>query len=613
MKRILTIAAIALALSVSATAKAATVAELQAMIAQLTAQIAALSSGSTAQTSGYAFNTNLTVGSTGADVVALQDALASKGFLSIPAGTSKGYFGQLTKTSVAAYQASVGLPATGFVGALTRAKLNASGSVVVTPTPGTNPSTPVVGLDNTDGSITASLSSFVGTGTTIKKGETKDLIAIKLQATAGKVAVSRFDVRFNVRPWLYYSKVTLKDSDGNVIATKNISSAADATEITVGSDYLVRFENVNSVVTPNIDKILVVSGTVLTTTDKLTQDVSVTVSVPANSIRTTNGQGFTDSLGDSTFTRTITLSSTGSVADINVRISPNTPVQRIVTTSTSGQTNDVVLGVFDFKSKNNSATLNTLKFALKNGNSVGFSQMYKNVRLFDGSTVYNVDSVASTSVFSNLTIKLAEDEWKTLTLKADVADQDDFTNGTIASSSIVVNTTNIVGIDSNYTTVTANGANTVSSNDTTFLQNGGSVTNTSASYIIIDNGSSASIAASVKMGFTFNNTGSNDLYISKTAGIAFATSSTIATAASSTLTLIQTTPATVAGDTSTVYVIPSGTSRTFDVNGTISNKNGTQGLQEFKVTKVYFADDTTNTQEFNVNFGLEGLRVTPTI
>lgn len=611
MKRILTIAAIALLLSVGASdAKAATIAELQAMIASLTQQLAALSGGST-MSSGYAFNTNLTVGSTGADVVALQDWLASKGFLSIPAGTSKGYFGQLTKSSVASYQASVGLPSTGFVGALTRAKLNASGSVV-TPTPGT-PNTPVVGLDNTDGSITASLSSYVGTGTTLKKGETKDLIAIKLQATAGKVSVSRFDVRFNVRPWLYYSKVTLKDTDGNVIATKNISSAADATEITVGSDYLVRFENVNAVVTPNIDKVLVVSGTVLTTTDKLTSDVSVTVSVPANSIRTTNGQGYTDSLGDSTFTRTVTLSSTGSVADINVRISPNTPVQRIVTTSTSGQTNDVVLGVFDFKSKNNSSTLNTLKFALKNNNSNGFPVIYKNLRLYDGSTVYNVDSVATTSTFSNLTINLPEDEWKSLTLKADVADQDDFTNGTIASTSITVNTTNIVGIDSNYTTVTANGANTVASNDATFLQNGGSVTNTSASYSIINNGSSASVAASVKVGFTFNNTGSNDLYISKTAGLALATTSTIATAASSTLTLIQTTPSTVAGDTSTVYVIPSGTSRTFAIDGAINNKNGTQGLQEFKVTKVYFADDTTNVQEFNVNFGLENLRVTPTI
>jgi peptidoglycan hydrolase-like protein with peptidoglycan-binding domain len=611
MKRILTIAAIALLLSVGASdAKAATIAELQAMIASLTQQLAALSGGST-MSSGYAFNTNLTVGSTGADVVALQDWLASKGFLSIPAGTSKGYFGQLTKSSVASYQASVGLPSTGFVGALTRAKLNASGSVVVTPTPGT-PTTPVVGLDNTDGSITASLSSYVGTGTTIKKGETKDMIAVKLQATAGKVAISRFDVRFDQRPWLYYSKITLKDTDGNVIATKNISSAADATEITVGSDYLVRFENVNTVVTPNIDKILVVSGTVLTTTDKLTSNVSVVVSVPSNSIRTTNGQGYTDSLGDSTFTRTVTLSSSGSVADINVRISPNTPVQRIVTTSTSGQTNDVVLGVFDFKSKNNSSTINTLKFALKNNNGTTFSTMYKNLRLYDGSTVYNVDSVAATSTFSNLTINLPEDEWKSLTLKADVADQDDFTNGTIASTTIFVHNTSIIGIDSNYTTVTATSVNNVTTNETTFLQNGGTVTNTSASYSVIDNGSTP-VAASVKVGFTFNNTGSNDLYISKTAGLALATTSTIATAASSTLTLIQTTPSTVAGDTSTVYVIPSGTSRTFTIDGAINNKNGTQALQEFKVTKIYFADDTTNVQEFNVNFGLENLRVTPTI
>lgn len=611
MKRILTIAAIALLLSVGASdAKAATIAELQAMIASLTQQLAALSGGST-MSSGYAFNTNLTVGSTGADVVALQDWLASKGFLSIPAGTSKGYFGQLTKSSVASYQASVGLPSTGFVGALTRAKLNASGSVVVTPTPGT-PTTPVVGLDNTDGSITASLSSYVGTGTTIKKGETKDMIAVKLQATAGKVAISRFDVRFDQRPWLYYSKITLKDTDGNVIATKNISSAADATEITVGSDYLVRFENVNTVVTPNIDKILVVSGTVLTTTDKLTSNVSVVVSVPSNSIRTTNGQGYTDSLGNSTFTRTVTLSSSGSVADINVRISPNTPVQRIVTTSTSGQTNDVVLGVFDFKSKNNSSTINTLKFALKNNNGTTFSTMYKNLRLYDGSTVYNVDSVAATSTFSNLTINLPEDEWKSLTLKADVADQDDFTNGTIASTTIFVHNTSIIGIDSNYTTVTATSVNNVTTNETTFLQNGGTVTNTSASYSVIDNGSTP-VAASVKVGFTFNNTGSNDLYISKTAGLALATTSTIATAASSTLTLIQTTPSTVAGDTSTVYVIPSGTSRTFTIDGAINNKNGTQALQEFKVTKIYFADDTTNVQEFNVNFGLENLRVTPTI
>jgi len=69
-----------------------------------------------------AFNTNLTVGSTGSDVSALQSWLISKGF-SIPSiksgAATPGYFGSQTKAAVVAYQTSVGLPATGFVGPLT--------------------------------------------------------------------------------------------------------------------------------------------------------------------------------------------------------------------------------------------------------------------------------------------------------------------------------------------------------------------------------------------------------------------------------------------------------------------------------------------------------------
>ncbi|MDD5068514.1 MAG: peptidoglycan-binding domain-containing protein, partial [Candidatus Pacebacteria bacterium] len=74
------------------------------------------------------FDVNLTVGSTGADVTALQNWLIENGFLSIPAAT--GYFGPLTQSAVAAYQTSVGItPAAGYVGPITRAKLNAGGSV----------------------------------------------------------------------------------------------------------------------------------------------------------------------------------------------------------------------------------------------------------------------------------------------------------------------------------------------------------------------------------------------------------------------------------------------------------------------------------------------------
>src|SRR5690349_13048029 len=75
---------------------AQTTAELTAMINSLLAQIAQLqaqvaggtSTGSTSTT----FTSDLTVGSTGSQVSALQQWLVSKGFLTMPAGVAYGYF-----------------------------------------------------------------------------------------------------------------------------------------------------------------------------------------------------------------------------------------------------------------------------------------------------------------------------------------------------------------------------------------------------------------------------------------------------------------------------------------------------------------------------------------
>ena len=67
--------------------------------------------------------------STGADVVALQTMLIAKGFdiPGISSGrTSKGQFNEETRQAVMKYQTANGIPNTGFVGPLTRAKLNAS-------------------------------------------------------------------------------------------------------------------------------------------------------------------------------------------------------------------------------------------------------------------------------------------------------------------------------------------------------------------------------------------------------------------------------------------------------------------------------------------------------
>lgn len=81
----------------------------------------------TTTTSGvYAYARNLTLGSTGADVVALQTFLEQKSFLVMPQGILKGYFGQLTRNAVKRYQESKGIaPALGFFGPITRASVQA--------------------------------------------------------------------------------------------------------------------------------------------------------------------------------------------------------------------------------------------------------------------------------------------------------------------------------------------------------------------------------------------------------------------------------------------------------------------------------------------------------
>src|SRR5574343_1286843 len=190
----------------------------------IVSSIVALTVALVGSTVSAAYNANLSVGSTGADVSALQAFLISKNF-DIPAVSSKavapGYFGSQTKAAVIAYQNSVKLPATGFVGPLTRGALNGTSASTVASTAcpvgftcTANPGTVVapvtaapVTMDGTDGSITASLSSYAGNNT-IKKGETKEMIAIKLQATASPFSVTIFYVKFNTRPWLYFSTVS---------------------------------------------------------------------------------------------------------------------------------------------------------------------------------------------------------------------------------------------------------------------------------------------------------------------------------------------------------------------------------------------------------------------
>jgi hypothetical protein len=107
----------------TSTSLQSTISSLTAQIQAAQAQLAALNGGTTTTTTStsYKFYNPLKLGSTGADVTALQQRLASEGIYS---GPVTGYYGALTEAAVKKYQGLHSLQQLGNVGPGTRADLN---------------------------------------------------------------------------------------------------------------------------------------------------------------------------------------------------------------------------------------------------------------------------------------------------------------------------------------------------------------------------------------------------------------------------------------------------------------------------------------------------------
>jgi len=419
---------------------AQTTAELTAQINSLLAQIAQLQAqiagGSSSMGTAVQYNTDLTIGSKGADVTSLQQFLVEKAYLQMPAGVSYGYFGPLTQAALGKYQASVGIsPAVGYFGPITRAKVNAvagagTGTGTGTGTTGgTGITTPGV-----EGTLTVTTNNSGLVSTVYEGGSMAAIYGLNVEAKTSDIAVQRVKIDLGTATTLYnkgYSKIYLTDGS-NVLASSDLNSS---TVVKNGSNYEISLTGFSFVVPKGAKKQLVIKADVMSSidsTDRTALNLLPGILIPANGVRGVDGAGI-DQYGSSALSaRNVTFSADQiDSAALKISLNNSSPkAQDVVAADGTGdnELDKLTLLTFDLKSEKDAITLQDLVVRLTyagNGTATATT-----VYLYEGSTELDNASVSATSAtaasasFTDLEYVIPKDSTKTLTIKVDIRTAD---------------------------------------------------------------------------------------------------------------------------------------------------------------------------------------------
>jgi hypothetical protein len=421
---------------------------LLAMIAQLQAQIA----GGAGAGSSTTFTTDLTIGSKGADVTALQTWLVGKGFLTMPAGVAMGYFGSLTQAAVAKYQVSAGItPAVGYFGPKTRAAVNALAATGTGTGTGTG-STSGVGITTpgVEGTLTVT-NSTAGLVSTAHVGDSKvAILGFKAEAKTSDIAIQRVKIDLGDSTKVYnkiYSKVYITDADGNVLASSDLNSN---TVVKEGSTYFVTLSGFTYVVPKNTTKQLYVKADLyssIDSTDITAWNLINTIELASNGVRGVDGAGidqYSPSTG-SDVTKAVTVaSSLSDSATLKLSLNSATPKAANVIASNGSDNNELdklTLLTFDLKAEKDSIKVTDMKVGVVDSGSGAATAA--TAYLYDGSTELDNASIANNQAsFSNLDYVVPQDTTKTLTVKVDIRTA----NGTIENFYGIASTTKAVDL-----------------------------------------------------------------------------------------------------------------------------------------------------------------------
>lgn len=587
-------------------AKADTISDLQAQIAALSAQLAALTGGSSSAT--VTFSTNLTIGSKGADVTALQKWLIGKGF-SIPAGAT-GYFGAQTKTALAAYQTSKGItPAVGYFGPITRAAVNAEGGT----TGGTG-----------TGTVTLTGSGYLRniseagdvTTTQYEGGEAKNVLGVSADAQDGDVEIQRVESTFTIANSGGSSNLNKYVSDVSLyLDGKKIASMDPADGTKDGRVWTYRFADLKgAVIKKGATGYLYIKVTPVTSIGADESGDTVTAKFTASGIRAVGGTG----LSDTYLTSSDSVVGTGQgftvssyiAGTLTVTEGSDNPKASQVAVSSSTTTGVKVLSL-NMKAKNTDVKVEDV--AVQLGTSDSLSDVISNVYLMKGSTVIKTKTVSSgtfgTTTFDNLGQTIKKDETANYTVVVDLKGDAAYADGT----TIVASTTTYgwdvqdsdgatltpsAGVAGNTQTLTATGITVSLGTPTASVS--------SADYSGGNDTANFTIPVTVTAGDT-------DVYIIGTdtkaaastadSGFAYGTTTTSTQGATQEPTATVSVGNTVTGDSAGAYYkVLANTSRTFTLTvAVIASSTASSGFVGFKVNSIEYGATTAGDSYYTSN------------
>lgn len=414
-------------MQIASTNSIAKVAAVLAMVGLVASSFAAFAPAAGAQTTttsasaSVTFTRDLTVGSTGADVTALQNWLISKGF-AISAGAT-GYFGAQTKAALAAYQAANGIsPAAGYFGPITRAKVMAGGST--TGGTGTGSGTGSTGgLSGGEASL-EDLNGQDGEDDGVDEGGTAQVAEFEFDVEDGDVRIDRLDLGFYTsaatgeedEPWETFDTITIYNADGDELASEDVSDEDEWLED--DEPYVFRFTDLDYMIEEGEMGTLIVEVEAQDGIDGVDTGITWTVFVEEDGIRGTDGEGIEQYLGEDDNTEnqldeevTFDIDEEGSDDDLSVRSSSEDPEATTLQVETNGRSDWYTVFAFELDSDEDSGEIEInelpINFTTSDNN---VDDVINDVELvIDGETFDDYDWVSPTGTTASTTFNIDGD------------------------------------------------------------------------------------------------------------------------------------------------------------------------------------------------------------